>query len=192
MMFMTASQFGLDATDVQREADWRPIMRLILTEADLASDDMERLKIEIRDRLMETVILTGNVPSVNIFDEPYFPRPKGHMKRIAISLYDRNNTMVDFCLAKRHILKSLKDLSLAVVNEQVKHGVDITDLELPESLKKTLRKEFYKCWARKRFPSYSISMLPCKEALKRKKELSDIEMKEARARRCNISLHRVI
>ena len=192
-MFMTANQFGLDARDMEKEADWRAVMKMILSEADAAGDDFDKMRSEVRDRLMETLSLTNIIkPSINIFDEPYFPRPKGHMKRIAISLYDRHNTTIEFSLARRNSLKTLKDLALDVVTTNVKNGLQINNMEVPETLKMTLRKEFYNSWARKRFPSYNIYLLPHNEAMKRKNEIEKVEAKEAKTRKSNISLHRVI
>ena len=192
-MFMTANQFGLEAKDVTREVDWRPIMKMILNEADTAKDDFEKMMIEVRDRLMETVNIASRItPLVQIYDEPYFPRPKGHMRRIAISLYDRYNTTIEFCLARRNVLKSLKDIALDAVTKNVKNGLQINNMEVPETLKMTLRKEFYKAWAKKRFPSYSIYMLPNNEAKKRKSSIANVQLKESKkAKRPNISLHRI-
>lgn len=48
LMFMTANQFGLEAKDVTSEVDWRPIMKMILNEADTTEDDFEKMKIEVR------------------------------------------------------------------------------------------------------------------------------------------------
>ena len=73
---------------MEREADWRSVMKMILREADSAGDDYEQLQREVRDRLLETVsLVAATPPSVHIFDEPYFPRPKGHMRRWA---HDKN------------------------------------------------------------------------------------------------------
>lgn len=111
--------------------------------------------------------------------------------RIAISLYDRHNTTVEFCLGRRNVVKTLKDLSLNAVTTNVKNGLQINKMDVPETLKMTLRKEFYNSWARKRFPSYSIYMLPYKEAMKRKSEIKQVQQKESKIRKPNISLHRV-
>ena len=192
LMFMTANQIGIDARDLQRDVDWRQVMKLILNEADIAGDDFDKMKREVRDRLMETVCLTSNVPPrINIFDEPFFPRPKGHMRRIAISLFERHSTTIEFSLARRNALKTLKDIALNAVTSNVKNSLLINKMEVPEPLKMTLRKEFYNDWARKRFPSYNIYLLPYADSLKRKQEISKMEEKESKYRKSNISLHRV-
>lgn len=98
---------------------------------------------------------------------------------------------MEFCLGRRNVVKTLKDLSLNAVTTNVKNGLQINKMEVPETLKMTLRKEFYNSWARKRFPSYSIYMLPYKEAMKRKSEIKQVQQKESKIRKPNISLHRV-
>ena len=87
---------------MEREADWRSVMKMILREADSAGDDYEQLQREVRDRLLETVsLVAATPPSVHIFDEPYFPRPKGHMRRWA---HDKNIYLEKQIFRNRKIL----------------------------------------------------------------------------------------
>ena len=51
-------------------------------------------------------------------------------------------------------------------------------MEIPETLRSSLRHEWVTKWATKRFPSHNIVMLPTKEARKRKMELQMEKEKE--------------
>ena len=114
---------------------------------------------------------------IDIYDES-FPRPKGHMRRVKISMNDENSSTAEFCIKKRNCMKTLRDLCLGVVAEKINDNLSINDMEIPETLKSSLRHEYCNSWATKSFPRLSITMVPYKEAMKRKIELQMEKEKE--------------
>ena len=157
-MFMTANKFGFD--------DY-PLMNIILELAVSNAGNFEKIESELKDMLRWPEELGGEVrATVKFFDESFFPKPKGHMRRIRISFLDQYPTIVDFSLAKKNTIKTLKDLALDAVISNVSNHLVINKMEIPETLKMTLKKEFYNEWSRKRFPSYNITLLPFADSLK--------------------------
>ena len=69
-------------------------------------------------------------------------------------------------MARKTDIKTLKDLALNAVISNVSSNLMINKMEIPETLKMTLRTEFYNEWSRKRFPSYNITLSPFVESLK--------------------------
>ena len=78
--------------------------------------------------------------------------------------------IVEFSLAKRNAVQTLQDLAINNIIKNVKSHRQrvnvINKMEIPETLKMELRKEFYNEWSRRRFPSYNITLLPFAESLK--------------------------
>ena len=144
------------------------LMDFIRVFADLEDGNFEKIQSELEDFLREEMFygMATKQTTVNIFDEAFFPRPKGHMRRIRISFLDQYNTIIDFSLAKNNAIKTLEDLALNAVISNVTDHLVINKMEVPETLKMTLRTEFYNEWSRKRFPSYNITLLPFAESLK--------------------------
>ena len=168
VMFMTANQFG--SLPFKNYRMTRDLMDLILMLADFMGGNFENIKRELESELRAGEFdgsdgMATEQTTINIFDEPFFPRPKGHMRRMKISFFDQNNTTFEFSLAKKNTINTLKDLALDAVTSNVTNNLMIDKMEIPETLKMTLRKEFYNEWSRKRFPSYNITLLPFAEYL---------------------------
>ena len=141
-------------------------------------DIVDQIKVELIRSLSEIFIhVSGNEAEVGIYDES-FPRPKGNMRRVKISLNDQNSTTAEFCIKKRNAMQSLRDLCLGVLAEKINDNLSINDMEIPETLKSSLRHEYCNSWATKSFPRLSITMVPYKEAMKRKIELQMEKEKE--------------
>ena len=107
--------------------------------------------------------LTGRLRvTVGINDDRYLPGPKGETRLVKISLNDRLNTTVEFTIRKRFIMKNLRDSCLDFLAKEIKEEPLINSLkaEIPRTLLYSLRKEFYKLWATRRFPRNSINILP--------------------------------
>ena len=144
------------------------LMDSILSFAEFESANFENIKRKLEDMLSVTKFygMATEKTKVNIIDEPFFPRPKGHMRKFKISFFDHKYTTFEFCLARRNAIKTLMDLALNAVTSNVTNHLLINKMEVPETLKMTLREEFYNEWARKRFPSYNITLVPFAESLK--------------------------
>ena len=113
-----------------------------------------------------------------------------HMRRVKISINDINNTTAEFCLKKLNTMKTLRDLCLGVIAEKVNDGLTINHMDIPWTLRNSLRNEFYyNCWASRRFPRGSINGMPYKQAMKRKIEMQ--MEKEREPKRPNITIHSV-
>ena len=71
-------------------------------------------------------------------------------------------------MARKTAIKTLKDLALTLnaVTSNVTNHLLKSKMEIPETLKMTLRKEFYNKWSRNWFPSYNITLLHFAESLK--------------------------
>ena len=173
VMFMTSNHFGsLPYGDILTVCGsfnrvWM-LMDFIRVFADLEDGNFEKIQSELEDFLREEMFygMATKQTTVNIFDEAFFPRPKGHMRRIRISFLDQYNTIIDFSLAKNNAIKTLEDLALNAVISNVTDHLVINKMEVPETLKMTLRKEFYNEWARKRFPTYNVTLIHIAESLK--------------------------
>ena len=190
LKFMSASSFGVEAAQVDEIGDWRCFMRMVLRVAENSQDDMNILKKELSDKITEKIVMTSPLsPLISIYDEPYFPRPRGQMRRVKIDMADRFNTTVELCLIKISSMATLRDLCIGAVSRNIKNGLDINQIEVPEILKEKLRKEFYNQWSCKRFPSFNIHVLPFKDAMKRKMVL-DIE-RQRQPKRPHVTLQRV-
>ena len=171
LMFMTANASGIEGLELKTTRDWTQLMDIILELANRAGDDFDKVKSNLEDYIRAGKIMFEATPQsrVNIFNEPFFPRPKGHMKRVTISLLDHNNIFFQFSLARRNTLKTLKDIALNVVTNNVRNRLMMKKMDIPDTLRRTIKREFYNDWARKRFPSYNITVSPHAESLKRKK-----------------------
>ena len=158
----------------------RKIMNTILNVADAAGDhfDKDKMRSDLIKKMMETCKCKKDEESiqkrVNVFDEPFSPRPKGQMWRIIIPIdYPHGN--IEFRLVKRHALKTLRDLALNAITSNVENGkqIDKMDLEIPDTIKMSMKQD---CFARKQFPKfepYEISLtkkLQFSEILKRRHE----------------------
>ena len=190
LKFMSACSLGLQETELSDLGDWRCFMRMVLREAERSDGDMLVMKTGLTERIREKmVLLSPQSPLISVHDEPYFPRPRGHMRRVKIEILDRFNTTVELCLIKISSMASLRDLCIGAVSNRMNKGLDINDMELPDTLKEKLRKEYYNRWCCKRFPSYNIHLLPYKDAIKRKLALTMERDKEPK--RPRVTLHRV-
>ena len=190
LKFMSSCSFGVDVAQIDELGDWRCFMRMVLREAENSQDDMDTLKTELGEKIREKIVMTSPFsPLISVYDEPYFPRPRGQMKRIKIEMADRFNTSVELCLIKITSMASLRDLCIGAVSGNIKNGLDINRIEVPETLREKVRKEYYNQWCCKRFPSYNIHVLPLKEAKKRKLVLN-LE-RERQPKRPHVTLHRV-
>ena len=158
----------------------RKIMNTILNVADAAGDhfDKDKMRSDLIKKVMETCkskkIEKSIQKRVNVFDEPFSPRPKGHMWRIIIPI-DYPNYNIEFRLVKRHALNTLRDLALNAITRNVENGkqIDKMELEIPDTIKMSMKQD---CFARKQFPKfepYEISLtkkLQFSEILKRRHE----------------------
>ena len=197
LMFMTGHQSGLGARDVEHGANWRGVMRIILTAFEEHPDNVEKIKADVIKKLSESInqklsesinLMNDFKVTVGIYNESFFPRPKGHMKRVKISMNDINNTTAEFFLKKLKTMKTLRDHCLGVIAEKVNDGLTINHMDIPVTLRNSLRNEFYDSWARRRFPWFNINMMPYKEAMKRKIEMK--MEKEREPKRPNIVWYR--
>ena len=159
----------------------RKIMNTILNVADAAGDhfDKDKMRSDLIKKIMETCkskkIEKSIQKRVNVFDEPFSPRPKGHMWRIIIPNIDYPRGSIEFRLVKRHALKTLRDLALNAITRNVENGkqIDKMELEIPDTIKMSMKQD---CFARKQFPQfepYEISLtkkLQFSEILKRRHE----------------------
>ena len=115
-------------------------MDVILELAEFEDGNFEKIKSELEYMLRYEWGATEQT-TVNIFDEPFFPRPKGHMRKIKI-LDNTNNTTFEFSLARRTNIKTLKGLALNIVISNLTNHLGINKMEIPETLKMTLKKDF--------------------------------------------------
>ena len=159
----------------------RKIMNTILNVADAAGDhfDKDKMRSDLIKKIMETCkskkIEKSIQKRVNVFDEPFSPRPNGHMWRIIIPNIDYPRGSIEFRLVKRHALKTLRDLALNAITRNVENGkqIDKMELEIPDTIKMSMKQD---CFARKQFPQfepYEISLtkkLQFSEILKRRHE----------------------
>ena len=168
VMYMTSTHFAFGSYVNVLNWIFMELMDLILDFLKYDDVNFENIQSELEDSLREEGFygLPTEQTTVNIFEEPFFPRPKGHMRRIKITFLDQHNTIVEFSLAKNNTIKTLKDLALNAVISNVPGYLAINNMEIPETLKMTLKKEFYNEWSRLRFPSYNITLLPFAESLK--------------------------
>ena len=149
-----------------------PLMDIILELAGIEDGDFETIRSGLEEYLNEDVSGTAEHATATISDEPFFPRTMGHMKKIKISLkggqypiFNQYNMIVEFSLTKRNAVQTLQDLAMNTIFSNVTNHRMINKMEIPETLKMTLRKEFYNEWSRRRFPSYNITLLPFAESL---------------------------
>ena len=185
LKFVSGHQFGVGDryVVVENEANWRGVMKRVLHAFDKNFDNnVDQIKNELIRILTESIKARVEADvmvevEIDIYDES-FPRPKGHMRRVKISMNDENSSTAEFCIKKRNCMKTLRDLCLGVLAENINDNLSINNLEIPETLRSSLRHEWVTKWATKRFPSHNIVMLPTKEARKRKMELQMEKEKE--------------
>ena len=172
VMFMKANnKFGNLPHDIYGTDKVWVLMNYVLFYARFESGNFEKIKSGLEDnfRFVNFYGMATHQTTVNIIDEPFFPRPKGHMRKIKISFFDQQSkiyTIFEFSLARKTDIKTLEDLALNAVISNVTSHLMINKMEIPETLKMTLRTEFYNEWSRKRFPSYNITLSPFAESLK--------------------------
>ena len=146
----------------------RYILKIILNAAHVTEDsNFEDLDFFIFDKLngfmeMMGIWRPGMMPlhqfRINIYDEPFFPGQKGHM-RIVIDFGHSKNSIFEFSLSRRNTVKKLKDLALRAVSRNVSHirerinKMEIPDI--PDTFKMLLmldRHNYWINWAREKFP----------------------------------------
>ena len=161
----------------------KKIMNFILNVADTAVDnfDKDKMRGELIKKIMEKCKCKKDEESiqkrVNVFDEPFSPRPKGHMWRIKIPIdYPHGN--IEFRLVKRHTLKTLRDLALNAITSNVENGkqIDKMELEIPDTIKMSMKQDSF---ARKQFPKFE----PYEISLTKKQQFSEILKRRHEKRR---------
>ena len=191
LRLVCAHQSGRGAMDVEHGVNWSGVMKIVLRAFEKNNDNTENVKHEICKNKYLT--LTGRLRVVvGINDDRFLPGPKGETKVVKISLNDRLSTSVEFTIRKRHIFKSLRDSCLDFLAKEIKEEPLMNTLraEIPRTLLYTLRKEFYKLWATKRFPRNSINILPRQEAILNQLEYQK-EKEERQAKTPALSFHRI-
>ena len=146
VMFMKANnKFGNLPHDIYGTDKVWVLMNYILFYARFESGNFEKIKSGLEEnlRFMNFYGMATEQTTVNIIDEPFFPRPKGHMRKIKISFFDQDNTTFEFSLARKTDIKTLEDLALNADISNVTSNLMINKMEIPETLKMTLRTEFY-------------------------------------------------
>ena len=148
---MTSEKYKLmfePAKDIKFE-NLKKLMDIILDVADASGEnrDKDKMKSDLNKKLLETMSENQESSQINIFDEPFSPRPRGHMWRIIfrrISL-GRFNYNLEFRLAKRNVLKTLKDLALNAITSNVRNGthIDKLQLDVPDRIKMSMKQDCY-------------------------------------------------
>ena len=168
----------------------KKIMNFILNVADTVGDnfDKDKMRGELIKKIMEKCKCKKDEESiqkrVNVFDEPFSPRPKGHMWRIIIPFDHSSNGNLEFRLVKRNALNTLKDLALNAITRNVENGkqIDKMELEIPDTIKMSMKED---CFARKQFPKFE----PFEISLTKKQQFSEI-LKRRHERRRQIQLEK--
>ena len=169
------------------------LLKYIVKVADAAGDNFDKIEKNLTDKLRsyhargrrmarrpELLELSDHLSIfTHVYDEPFFPEQKGHM-RVVISFdrYGRRSTY-EFSLIRRNAVKTLKNLALKAASRNVCHSQRINKMDIPETLKMSLMQDFHNDWidwARKGFPRKTY-WLPYAESLKRKKEISELVKK---------------
>ena len=176
----------------------KKFMNIILNVADTAGDnfDKDKMRSELIKKIMETCkckkIEESIQKNVNVFDEPFSPRPEGHMWRIIIPYciveihtndnHGHSKGNIEFRLVKRNALNTLKDLALNAITSNVENGkqIDKMDLEIPDTIKMSMKQD---CFARKQFPKFE----PYAISLEKKQQFSGI-LKRRHLRRRQIQI----
>ena len=117
-------------------------MRLIL--ASLESEDtFTDISLFLNQELQRYMSPGINV-RVEIFNPTYFQMKLA--KSLHLSFTDPSKTTLVFLIRRRQVLKSLKDISIQTVTEQIIRSSDVRCLEIPMSLKKDLIAEAQTIW----------------------------------------------
>ena len=148
------------------------------------SDSNEEIQKQLRKMILDSMSWRDFEFDLEVTDDFFFPGPRGHMKRVKLSMQNRSSLSVDFCILRRNIMKSLRDICLDVVAEEVEDGMGINSLEIPLTLVASLRRS----WVAKAFNRNSINMLPQNEAMKRQAEF---EKEKMRSQKPALTLHRI-
>ena len=164
----------------------KQIMNFILNVADTVGDnfDKDKMRGELIKKIMEKCKCKKDEESiqkrVKVFDEPFSPRPKGHfwriiLKRISLGRFNYN---LEFRLAKRNVLKTLKDLALNAITSNVRNGthIDKLQLDVPDTIKMSMKQD---CYARTQFPKFE----PYEISLTKKQHFSEILKRKHERRR---------
>ena len=160
----------------------KKIMNFILNVANNVGDnfDKDKMKSDLIKKFTETLGENQESNQINIFDEPFSPRPKSHMWRIILRRipFGRFNYNLEFRLAKRNVLKTLKDLALNAITSNVRNGthIDKLQLDVPDTIKMSMKQD---CYARTQFPKFE----PYEISLTKKQHFSEILKRKHERRR---------
>ena len=160
--FLAGYQKGLVSQILEYETDWMEVMVIILDMLEMFPNSVMTAQNILARKLKNWIISQPGAEHLNIKanafleEQVYFTPPLGSKKSLKISFTDNYKTEVLFHIKKRTTMKSLKDLSVSAVVDNLKTKEDIAKLEIPISLIANLVKEFGDDWS-SRFYRNNIS-----------------------------------
>ena len=95
-MFLSGHQFGPGARDVENEANWSGLMKMVLNAFKKNFDNVDQIKVELIRSLTEAINrMSFCEVKVDINDES-FPWPKGHTRLTVFILIQKKINSVVF------------------------------------------------------------------------------------------------
>ena len=128
---------------VEYEFNWIQLMKLILASLEMSENTFKDISLFL-NRELEKYLTPGINVRLDIFDQTYFPMKE--TKSLQLSFTDPSKTSLVFFIRRKQVLRSLKDISIQKVSEQMIQTSDLLSLEIPMSLKSDLFNEAKTIW----------------------------------------------
>ena len=144
IIFVAGHQDNVGCYFVEYESNWSQLMKLILASLE-SENDIKDISVFL-SRELQRYLTPGINVSIGIFNQTYFPMKD--TKSLHLSFTDPSKTTLVFLIRKKQVLKSLRNISIQNVAEQMKLPSDLQCLEIPMSLKKELVDEAQSIWYR--------------------------------------------
>ena len=143
IIFVAGHQHNGSSYLVEYESNWIPLMQLILASLEISENTFEDISLFL-NRELEKYLTPGINVRLDIFDQTYFPMKE--TKSLQLSFTDPSKTSLVFFIRRKQVLRSLKDISIQKVSEQMIQTSDLLSLEIPMSLKSDLFNEDQTIW----------------------------------------------
>ena len=144
--FVAEFQKGLTGCSLEYNMSWMEMMGIILEILELFPTSVKAIEEILDGALGDWILFCGAadniIASSKINEEIYFPPPLGSKKSLKVSFSDMSKTEVIFNIKKKTSMKTLKNIGITAIVENLKMERYITKLKIPKTLYPDIFEQF--------------------------------------------------
>lgn len=144
--FVAEFQKGLTGCSLEYNMSWMEMMGIILEILELFPTSVKAIEEILDGALCDWILFCGAadniIASSKINEEIYFPPPLGSKKSLKVSFSDMSKTEVIFNIKKKTSMKTLKNIGITAIVENLKMERYITKLKIPKTLYPDIFEQF--------------------------------------------------